>query len=230
MSPVRRISTPTMTPADACPTCGQVHAEVALKPREAAYCVRCGQRLEHRTPASLHLTAALALAALVLFVPANLFPILYLSLYGRRTSNTVIDGVRVFYHDGEYAMAVIVLLASIVVPVVKLTGLFYLVLSVWFGSRRHVRFRTGLFRFIDVIGRWAMLDVFVVGVWVATVKLRTVGDVTPGEGLLPFGGMAFLTLLASSCFDPRLLWDAKGRARPRGASTDPAAGPEAVPR
>ena len=172
-----------------------------------AECIRCGSRLEGRSHLSLHRTAAFSLAALLLYIPANIFPILKLTIYGHTSNNTVIDGVRAFYDDGDYFMAGIVLFASILVPLAKLFGLFMLVITVKLGVDRGRRLRTRIFRAIDAVGKWAMLDVFVLAIWVALVKLNTLGNVTPGPGLLPFGCVVVLTLLASQSFDPQLIWE-----------------------
>ena len=162
--------------------------------------------LERNVSHSLAKTAAFALAALILYVPANIFPILNLELYGAYSENTVWDGVRTFYDQQDYLMAGIVLCASILVPVLKLAGLFFLVVTTSLGSGRWQLFRTRLFTGIETIGRWAMLDVFVLSIWVAVVKLQALGSVSAGSGLLPFVGVVVLTLLATASFDPQLIW------------------------
>jgi paraquat-inducible protein A len=191
----------------ACHVCGQVHQVAPVKPGMVAECVRCHARLERRSRGSLHRTAALSLAALLLYVPANVLPILHLELYGRTTENTVWDGVRKFYEDGSYVICTIVLLASIIIPLVKLMGLFYVTITTGMRSKRGRHFRTWVFRFIDTIGKWAMLDVFVVGIWISAVKMGSLTTVSPGRGLLPFGCVVVLTLLASASFDPQLIWE-----------------------
>ena len=192
-----------------CKVCGQVHKEVALSPGTVAECVRCGSRLAARSRSSLHRTAALSLAALLLYIPANLLPILRLELYGAISENTVWDGVVKFYQDRSYFISLIVLLASIVVPLLKLLGLFFVVITTAVRSRKRMLFRTWLYRFIESIGRWAMLDVFVVAIWVAVVKMGQLANVTPGRGLFPFGCVVVLTLLASASFDPQLIWESE---------------------
>ena len=191
----------------ACKVCGQIHELPELKPRMVAECVRCGSRIEKRSRRSLHRTAAFSLAALLLYIPANILPILHLELYGAVSENTVWDGVRKFYETQDYAIALIVLLASIVIPLMKLMGLLFVVVTTALHSRRWLLLRTWVFRFIESIGKWAMLDVFVVSIWVAVVKLGSLGHVLPGTGLLPFGGVVVLTLLASASFDPQLIWE-----------------------
>jgi len=160
-----------------------------------------------RTWGSLHRTAAFSLAALILYIPANIFPILHLEIYGAVSENTVWDGVVKFYQDGNYVIALIVLLASILIPLLKLMGLFVLVVTSALPFSRGKQARTWIYKVIDVVGRWAMLDVFVVAIWVAVVKMGQLATVTPGPGLLPFGGVVVFTLLASASFDPQLIWN-----------------------
>jgi paraquat-inducible protein A len=207
----------TETRVISCKICGQVHEELPLAPGTFAECVRCGSRLAERSYSSLHRTAALSLAALLLYVPANLLPILRLELYGSVSENTVWDGVVKFYQDRSYFIAVIVLLASIVIPLFKLIGLFVVVTTTAFRSRRRLLFRTWLFRFIDSIGRWAMLDIFVVAIWVAVVKMGQLANVSPGRGLFPFGCVVVLTLLASASFDPQLIWESETSPKHKAA-------------
>lgn len=193
--------------AIACPVCGQVHRVTPIASGMVAQCVRCGSRISARSRRSLDRTAAFAVAALVLYIPANIFPILRLTIYGATSDNTVFDGVRTFFNEGDYFMSAVVLLASIVIPLLKLSGLLLLVVTVKFNLDRGRHVRTWLYRGIDGIGKWAMLDVFVLSIWVAVVKLGSLGSVRPGAGLLPFGCVVVLTILASQSFDPQLIWE-----------------------
>jgi paraquat-inducible protein A len=197
----------------ACKVCGQVHELEPLAPGTYAECVLCGSRIAERSRNSLHRTAAFSLAALLLYIPANVLPILRLEIYGARSENTIWDGVVKFYQDQNYVIALIVLLASIVIPLLKLLGLFFVVSTTAGRFSRWKLFRTWLYRFIDSIGRWAMLDVFVVAIWVAVVKLGQLANVTPGKGLLPFGCVVVFTLLASASFDPELIWEDEATTR-----------------
>jgi paraquat-inducible protein A len=193
----------------ACKVCGQVHQLPRLARGTIAECVRCGSRIEKRSRSSLHRTAAFSLAALLLYIPANILPILHLELYGAVSENTVWDGTRKFYEQHDYVIATVVLLASIVIPLLKLLGLLFVVSTTAFRSRHLLLTRTWTYRFIESIGRWAMLDVFVVSIWVAVVKLGSLGRVLPGTGLLPFGCVVVFTLLASASFDPQLIWESE---------------------
>ncbi|HKU48113.1 MAG TPA: paraquat-inducible protein A [Burkholderiales bacterium] len=190
-----------------CPTCGLVQAVEPLRPGTVAECIRCGSFIEaRRSERSLEVTAALTLAALILYVPANVYPITKMYLYGAYSESTVWDGVVLLMKDGQWFVAVIVFLASMVIPLVKLAGLFSLVVTARMGWGRRLRSRTQLYKFIDAVGPWAMLDVFLLAVLVALVKLRTLATILPGPGLTAFCAVVVLTILASATFDPRLIW------------------------
>lgn len=191
-----------------CGTCGQAQEASlqALRPGRALECCRCGALLAERRRGSLSTTAALALAALVLYVPANLYPILRMNWYGAYTENTVWDGVVGLARSNQWVVALIVFLASIAIPLAKLLGLFFLIVTARLGTPRWAPARTRIYRFIDVIGPWAMLDVFLLAVLVALVKLGQFASVLPGPGLLAFACVVVLTILASASFDPKLIW------------------------
>jgi len=155
----------------ACKTCGLVQRLGELAPGLAAECARCATRLARHRPNSLGRTAAFSLAALALYVPANIYPILQMNLYGVYSQSTVWDGCRSLFEHGEILVAAVVFLASLVIPFLKLVGLFFLVVTAALGSPRARAARTWIYRAIDVVGPWAMLDVFLLAVLVALVKL-----------------------------------------------------------
>src|SRR5918992_5543576 len=190
-----------------CPTCGFPLQVTALQPGQRAECPRCAATVTEGPHGSLRLTAALAIAALILYVPANIYPILRMHFYGAYSESTVWDGVVSLAQTEQYFVALIVFLASIAIPVLKLAGLLYLVISVRFGLGRRLRSRARLYRFIDVVGPWAMLDVFLLAVLVALVKLGQIAIILPGPGLIAFTAVVVLTMLASASFDPRLIWE-----------------------
>jgi len=193
-----------------CDTCGLVQTVEGLDPGCAAECTRCGSFIAARgSSRSLEVTAALSLAALILYVPANVYPITKMYLYGGYSESTVWDGVVMLTRSDQWAVAVIVFLASMVIPVVKLAGLFSLVVTARLGWGRRLRSRTQLYKFIDAIGPWAMLDVFLLAVLVALVKLSTWATILPGPGLVAFTAVVVLTMLASATFDPKLIWERK---------------------
>src|SRR3989440_4307644 len=191
----------------ACDTCGLAQLVADLPPGTSAECIRCGSTVMERPAGGADITLALTIAALVLYVPANIYPILRMNLYGTYSENTIWDGVVSLMQYNEYFVAAIVFLASIVVPMIKLLGLLFLVASVRWGRGRRLRARTQIYKFIEAIGPWAMLDVFLLAVLVALVKLGDLGRVIPGPGLLAFTCVVVLTMLASQSFDTKLVWN-----------------------
>jgi paraquat-inducible protein A len=190
----------------ACSTCGLVQRLGALGPGMVAECARCSARLASRKPNSLARTAAFSLAALLFYIPANIYPILQMDLYGVHSENTVWEGCKALFQRGEVLVAIVVFLASLLIPGLKLLGLFFLVLSGARRSRRRRPLRTWIYRTIDVVGPWAMLDVFLLAILVALVKLGELATVLPGPGLFAFTAVVVLTILASSSFDPTSIW------------------------
>ncbi|MBI2359901.1 MAG: paraquat-inducible protein A [Deltaproteobacteria bacterium] len=191
----------------ACKICGLMQRMEALQPGTAAECCRCGSVISKHKVNSLGRTAAFSLAALILYIPANIYPILRLTRYGAYSESTVWDGCVRLFEDGQWLVAVIVFLASILIPLFKLLGLCFLVITTKFKSARRRQQRTWIYKIIEVIGPWAMLDVFLLAVLVALVKLEQIATVLPGPGLLAFTVVVALTILASASFDPKLIWE-----------------------
>ena len=195
-----------------CDTCGLMQQVEPLAPGMAAECARCGSFVAARRSAqSLHVTAALSLAALILYVPANIYPMLKMYMYGAYSENTVWEGIVVLAQNDEWLVAIVVFMASMVIPLVKLAGLFSLVVTAQMGWARRLRERTKLYKLIDAVGPWAMLDVFLLAVLVALVKLNTLAKVIPGPGLVAFTLVVVLTMFASAAFDPKLIWEREHR-------------------
>lgn len=197
----------------ACRICGQAHLYEPLASGWEARCRRCGAILAQRSFKSLHFTTAFVLAALLLYVPANIFPILEMNLYGATSETTVWQGCVKLYKDGDLTIAIVVFLASILIPFLKLLGLLFLIISSKLKLMKWQGARSRIYRIIDVIGRWAMLDVFVLAVMVSLVKLNRLATVVPGSGAIAFTGVVVFTLLASLTFDPQLIWNRTGDER-----------------
>jgi paraquat-inducible protein A len=170
-------------------------------------CPRCGAALSPRQPASLVRTWAFLIAAYVLIVPANLLPVMETgSLFGVQ-KDTILSGIAYLWHSGSWFLAIVVFLASIVVPLAKLLALSYLA---WPTRRRRSRpplERARLYRLVKYIGRWSMLDLYVIALLSAVVRLKSMGTITPQPGAAAFAAVVVLTLLAAWAFDPRLIWD-----------------------
>jgi paraquat-inducible protein A len=196
----------------ACHTCGLLSRPPSAA--EEALCPRCGSHLHLRKPHSIGRTWALLIAACILFIPANLLPIMETgSLFGSQ-KDTIMSGVVYLWVTGSWPLAALVFFASIVVPLMKLIALTYLVVSVQFRSSVLQLERTRLYRLLEFIGRWSMLDVYVVTLLAALVQLQTLATITPGPGAVAFGAVVVLTMLASMAFDPRLIWDTDPHPRP----------------
>jgi paraquat-inducible protein A len=191
----------------ACKTCGLVQRATPPPPGAVVECARCGSALRAGTRNALGRTAAFSLAALMFYWPANVYPILRMDLYGARAENTIFEGVLSLFEHGQPLVAVIVFLASIVIPLLKLLGLFYLAMAARFGSTRRRLLRTRIYQLIEAVGPWAMLDVFLLAILVALVKLGELATVLPGRGLLAFAAVVVLTILASRSFDPAQIWE-----------------------
>lgn len=190
-----------------CPTCGSAQQVEPLPLGTVARCFQCNSRIAKANHNALTRTAALSIAALLLYVPANIYPILRMDYYGTYRENTVWSGCVQLFEDGQWFVAIIVFLASIVVPLLKLIGLFFLVVTTQAGSARLHRIRTAIHGSIKAIGPWAMLDVFLLAILVSLVKLGRIATVVPGPGLLAFTSVVVLTILASESFDSKQIWE-----------------------
>ncbi len=172
-----------------------------------ARCPRCGASLHFRKPGSVARCWALLLAAYILYIPANLLTIMETgSLFSYRR-DTIMSGVIQLWKTGSYAIAVVVFIASVTIPLLKLISLTLLLVSVQRRSRWRPRQRTQLYRMVEFVGRWSMLDIYVVTLLAALVRLGNIATVKAGPGALAFGAVVVLTMFASMQFDPRMIWD-----------------------
>lgn len=185
----------------------------ALKDRRHWRCPRCTAVLRARKPESIQRTWALVVTAGILYLPANLLPIMTVTSLGRTQSDTIMSGVVFLLTHGMWPLAAIVFVASVFVPLLKLLILVFLLVSVQRRSQWRARERSRLYRITETIGRWSMVDVFVVTVLVALVRLGTLASVEAEAGALFFCAVVVLTMLAAAAFDPRLIWDRTDRRR-----------------
>jgi paraquat-inducible protein A len=174
-------------------------------------CPRCAAALHHRKPHAFRVTAALVAAGLMLYVPANALPVLTLISFGNRQSNTIITGVLELIRNRLWPLAIIVFLASIVVPLLKLCGLTWMLLATLQGSSRMLITRTRFFRLMDTVGSWSNIDVFVASVLVGLLQFGAIAQARAGGGLVAFAAVVILTMIATRTFDTRLMWDAPER-------------------
>jgi paraquat-inducible protein A len=170
-------------------------------------CPRCGAALHMRKPNSLARTWALVIAAFICYIPANLLPMTVITSLGNTQSDTIMSGVIYFLQHGEWPIGLVILIASIVVPLTKLFILIYLLISVQRKSQWRPAERTRLYRVTEAIGRWSMTDVYVVTMLVALVHLGNLATIEAGTGAIFFGAVVVLTIFAAMTFDPREIWD-----------------------
>lgn len=174
---------------------------------EKIRCPRCGAGLHHRKPGSIRRTWALVIAASIFYIPANVLPITRVVSFGRAQTDSIMSGVVYFVNTGMWPIALVIFTASILVPLFKLIILTGLLVSVHQKSTWRPRLRTQLYRMTEAVGRWSMLDIFVVTILVALVRLGNIASVEAGPAALFFAAVVVLTMLAAANFDPRLIWD-----------------------
>ena len=188
-----------------CEACG-----LLSRPAPGAHegrCPRCDEKLEFRKPASLERTLAYLIAAAVCYIPANILPVLTTVTSGGSESDTIMQGVVLLWSPTGWPLSLIVLFASIMIPSAKILALAYLLFTVKRGSIKNNGQRNRLYRMVEIIGRWSMVDVFVDTFTVSLIQLQPLMSVEPGPGLLFFAAVVVLTMLAVESFDPRLIWD-----------------------
>lgn len=171
-------------------------------------CGRCGAGLYIRKPNSLNRTSALLIAAYIMYVPANTLPVMTtVPFLGKEQQDTIMSGIIYFWNSGSWVLALIVFIASFVVPLFKLAVITLLLIAIQRRNRQGLLLRTKLYRLVAIIGRWSMLDVFVVTLMTGLVQIKGFAIVHPGAGIAAFAAVVVLTMLASISFDPRLMWD-----------------------
>ncbi len=212
--PPRTGSLPPNVPADlpedthyiACHTCDMVCRQPAGT--HDSVCPRCGSSLHFRKTDSLRRTWALIMAAIILYFPANILPITRLNTLGQEQADTIMSGVIYFMFSGSWHIALVIFVASVVVPLMKIFTLIYLLVSVWKRSSFRPEDRTRLYRITEAVGRWSMVDIYVVTILVAMVKMGHLASIEAGPGAIFFAGVVVITMFAAESFDPRLIWDA----------------------
>lgn len=187
-----------------CHHCHQTQA------KEHQHCIYCGAHLEQRHSNTWILTLLYTLAASLAIIPANLAPMMIVHTMGSSSGSTIMEGVLYFIHHGDYPLAAIIFIASIAVPFFKLVVLYFLLWISYFNQTQMAPLGTKLFKTIHIIGKWSMLDVFVVGLIVSMVQFGALTSITAGPAAISFCFAVVFTIIASNSFDPRILWDTKG--------------------
>ncbi len=188
-------------PRIGCDACGLVS-------HNRQVCPRCGGRLRHRKRSSLGRTWALLIAAALLYIPANILPVTTYIRLGQGSPDTILSGVRELAAAGQWPLAALVFIASITVPMLKLVGLGTLLVSTQLRAQGRLIERTRLYRIVEAVGRWSMIDVFMISILTALVRLGQLAVIIPGLGVICFCAVVILTMFAAESFDPRLMWDA----------------------
>lgn len=184
-----------------CHVCGKV------APENLGKCPRCGSDLHIRKPNSIQRTIALMISAGVLYIPANVLPVMTVTELGDVTQTTIIEGMISFWNTGAYPIAIVIFTASILIPLLKIVALVWLCAAATGKLDPSPSMLGKVYWLTELLGRWSMIDIFVVGILVALVQLGTYMSISPGPGALAFGGVVVLTMFAAMSFDPRLLWD-----------------------
>lgn len=183
------------------------HICCKLAPAELHHCPRCGSAMHLRKNNSIQRTLALLFTACLLYIPANIYPIMITDQLGKSEGSTILGGVILLIHHGAIPVALVIFLFSVMVPISKFLSMFYLVWTVKRHSRVSPRQRTVMYQVTEFVGKWSMVDVFVVAILVALVHLGGLLAIRPGVAALSFAGVVIVTMIAAESFDPRLIWD-----------------------
>jgi len=183
------------------------HICAKLSPADLHHCPLCGAALHVRMTNSLQRALSLVITAIILYIPANVLPIMTTTQLGTPTDSTILGGVVLLIHHGSYPIAAVIFIASVLVPSGKLLAIIWLCWSVSHGRASSFEQRTKLYRVTEFVGKWSMTDVFVVAVLVALIQLGGLLNITAGPAAIAFGGVVIVTMLAAESFDPRLIWD-----------------------
>jgi paraquat-inducible protein A len=188
-----------------CRTCGLAVPRASL--RGDRRCPRCQSRIEHRTPFSTEMTLAWLIAGIVFYIPANLLPVIHTSGLLGDEDSTILGGILEFWRAGDWDIALLIFIASVAVPFTKFLAIGLLLLTVRKNSRWEQHQRTVLYRIVEFIGYWSMLDVIVVALTSALLQFQVLGTAEPRAGIAFFCAVVFATMLSALSFDPRLIWD-----------------------
>ncbi len=192
-----------------CHACGYLNTAAPNPAPPGMRCLRCDAPVHVRKPNSLSRAWAFLLAAMCLYIPANIYPFMALTQLAHTTTYTIFGGIIELAQAGLWPLALLVFFASFTIPLLKILLLIYMLITAQLRTKGHLRFRTGAYRFIDFIGRWSMIDVFMVSILIALMRFGQFASVHAAIGSVCFGGVVVLTIFAVEAFDPRLMWDAE---------------------
>jgi len=192
-----------------CSMCHQLVKMPADTNKGVALCPRCGEVVHSRTPDSTQYTWALVLTSIIFYIPANLYPMMHVHTFAGTQSDTILSGVLYFLETGSYLIAAVIFIASVIVPITKLMILLYLLISVKNNKPIGQKRRQKLYELTEIIGKWSMVDVFVVAIMIALVHFGGMTEIEAGEGANYFLMVVIVTMVAAMQFDARLIWDIK---------------------
>ena len=192
-----------------CHACGFLNTAAPAPAPSGLRCLRCGAAVHTRKPSSLNRAWAFLLAAMCLYIPANVYPFMAITSLAHTTSYTIFGGIIELAQAGLWPLALLVFFASFTIPLTKILLLGYMLVTAQLRTKAHLRFRSAAYRFIDFIGRWSMIDVFMVSILIALMRFGQFASVHAAIGSVCFGAVVVLTIFAVAAFDPRLMWDAE---------------------
>ena len=205
------VSTQAATGAEAglvlCHSCHNTMLLFEMGQEETTACPRCGESMHLRKQNSINRSWALVISAAILTLPANLLPIMSVEYFGKPEASTIIDGIIFFFQEGSYGIGAIILTASILVPLFKIFGMTLILISIRFRWTTWFRHKAAMFRFIQFVGRWSMLDIFVIALLCAMVQFGYLSTINVAPAAFYFTGVVLCTMFAAISFDSRLLWD-----------------------
>ena len=187
-----------------CHICGQV---VDMTNCETSICPRCNSLVYFRKPNSIKRAWAFLIAAFIMYIPANTERLMYTNSFGKESSDTILSGVLYFLEHGDWHLAIVIFVASVMLPLLKMVTLAYILISVQRGVSNRKSEKMRLYRYAEFLGKWSMLDIFVVGLMATLVQLGSLTKIVPGPACLAFGSVVVLTMFAEMAFDPKLIWD-----------------------
>jgi paraquat-inducible protein A len=194
------------------------HVCEKVSPVSLGHCPRCGSSIYLRKPDSLNRTIALVIAAAIMYIPANILPIMSVRELGILTESTILKGLIQFWTAGSYPIAIVIFTASIMIPILKIFSLLWLCAAAKGLVPHSSKVLGRVYWVTELLGRWSMVDIFVVAILVTMVQLGNYMRITPGPGALAFAGVVILTMFAAMSFDPKLLWDQLEREQAEAAA------------
>ena len=187
-----------------CHTCGLA---VKMPDHADAECPRCGSEVHYRKHNSVNRAWAFLISAFVMYIPANTEPMMRTTALGHEEADTIISGVLYFLSAGEWYLAVVIFAASVMLPLLKIIAIAYILISIQRGAVTRKQDRTNLYKIAEILGRWSMLDIFVVALMVTLVQLGKLTSIEPGAACIAFALVVILTMFAEMALDPKLIWD-----------------------